>query len=288
PIRDNAEAAAEQVTAALADNQALEQEATATQPQDSNVGTVQGREPEAIHSNTDTNPARDFIMAPQSDAGSSESTDGVAPFPPAKAIPRNFLPVRLRWYAVATAGGLLLLFVSIVGSYQLAGIYSAASNAKQAMFAEAPSPSQREPSMNGHLPDALPTLEPLVVEREQLEIALSQPSQEIKADRPPKEASGSAPSSLEADSRQTQPANTSERPQSGSRPKTETLQVTGLSTVRAKPTDRADIIAALEPGSRVRILAKSRDYYHVRSLGKNPIRGYVHREDAFFEKIAGR
>jgi hypothetical protein len=60
--------------------------------------------------------------------------------------------------------------------------------------------------------------------------------------------------------------------------------VTGLSTVRATPSDRAEIIGELEPGSKVRILAKSRDYYHVRSMDKKPLRGYVHREDAFFEK----
>jgi uncharacterized protein YgiM (DUF1202 family) len=60
--------------------------------------------------------------------------------------------------------------------------------------------------------------------------------------------------------------------------------VVAASLVRNKPTAGAEIISTLEPGSRVTVVAMSRDYYQVRSVDKQSIRGYVHREDAFFER----
>jgi general secretion pathway protein A len=62
-----------------------------------------------------------------------------------------------------------------------------------------------------------------------------------------------------------------------------TVTVLSASLVRSKPADKAEIISTLEPGSRVTVLARSRDYYLVRSTDP-PIRGYVHREDAFFDR----
>jgi hypothetical protein len=43
----------------------------------------------------------------------------------------------------------------------------------------------------------------------------------------------------------------------------------------------------LEPGTRIKVQSKTGDYFRVRSLDRDrePISGYVHREDAFFDPI---
>jgi type II secretory pathway predicted ATPase ExeA len=64
----------------------------------------------------------------------------------------------------------------------------------------------------------------------------------------------------------------------------EIYRVSGASFVRNKPTADADIIDTLEPGIRVAILSRSGEYLRVRSLGEVKVFGYVHREDAFFER----
>ena len=63
-----------------------------------------------------------------------------------------------------------------------------------------------------------------------------------------------------------------------------TFEVVGASYVRDKPASEAEIIATLQPGTRIEVLARTRDYFQVRSLEDRAIRGYVHREDAFFER----
>jgi type II secretory pathway predicted ATPase ExeA len=60
--------------------------------------------------------------------------------------------------------------------------------------------------------------------------------------------------------------------------------VVGPSFVRAKPTATAAIIDTLEPGTSINVAGLTGDYYRVRSLGEKVIRGYIHREDAFFER----
>jgi general secretion pathway protein A len=65
----------------------------------------------------------------------------------------------------------------------------------------------------------------------------------------------------------------------------EIYRVSGASFVRNKPTADADIIDTLEPGIRVAILSRSGEYLRVRSLGEVKARGFVHREDAFFERV---
>ena len=257
------------------------------QARDPNAGGSETREPEPVRASAETNSGPDLTAMPKSDTLADETTDG----PPSPAIPPGVLhkavPLRLRWYAVAAAGGILLLFVSIVGSYQLAGIYSAASSVSQAMFAEAPWTRQHEPSMNGAAANGkllgLPAEEPAAIHIEQSATALSDLNPPAKSGQNPEEPTPSTPSA-ENNPQHAKPAASAERKKSDGKPAVETLKVTAPSTVRARPTDQADIVAELEPGSRVRILAKSRDYYHVRSLDKKPIRGYVHREDAFFEK----
>ena len=60
--------------------------------------------------------------------------------------------------------------------------------------------------------------------------------------------------------------------------------VVGPSFVRAKPTASAAIIDTLEPGTSINVAGLTGEYYRVRSLGEKVIRGYIHREDAFFER----
>jgi hypothetical protein len=63
-----------------------------------------------------------------------------------------------------------------------------------------------------------------------------------------------------------------------------TLRVSAASLLRKKPRANAEIIGTLEPGSRVVVLSRSSDFYHVRSVENGSLRGYVHREDAFFDR----
>jgi general secretion pathway protein A len=62
------------------------------------------------------------------------------------------------------------------------------------------------------------------------------------------------------------------------------LFVIGASFVRAAPSPNAEIIATLPPGTRIQVTGPTREYYGVRSRGTTTIRGYVHKEDAFFER----
>lgn len=63
-----------------------------------------------------------------------------------------------------------------------------------------------------------------------------------------------------------------------------TFVVVGRSFVRARPASSAQIIATLEPGTGIDVAGPTGEYYQVRSLGQEIVRGYVHREDAFFER----
>lgn len=60
--------------------------------------------------------------------------------------------------------------------------------------------------------------------------------------------------------------------------------VVGRSFVRASPASSAQIIATLEPGTGIDVAGPTGEYYQVRSLGREIVRGYVHREDAFWRK----
>jgi len=59
--------------------------------------------------------------------------------------------------------------------------------------------------------------------------------------------------------------------------------VVGNSYVREKPASKADVIATLRPGTRIQVVGRTGEYFRVRSLDNEGIRGYVHKEDAFFE-----
>ena len=75
-----------------------------------------------------------------------------------------------------------------------------------------------------------------------------------------------------------------ERPNKGPPRYLGNFEVVGNSFVRDKPQDNAEIISTLQPGTRVRVEGKTRKYLRVRSLNDPAVRGYVHEEDAFFER----
>lgn len=62
-------------------------------------------------------------------------------------------------------------------------------------------------------------------------------------------------------------------------------RVSGASFLRNSPTANAEIVATLQPGIRIAIISKSGEYFRVRSLGDANVFGFVHKEDAFFERI---
>jgi general secretion pathway protein A len=65
-------------------------------------------------------------------------------------------------------------------------------------------------------------------------------------------------------------------------PKRANLAVTANSFVRSSPTSNAKIITTLVPGTRIQVIDRMGEYYTIRSLDTKRIRGYVHKEDAFF------
>jgi general secretion pathway protein A len=66
--------------------------------------------------------------------------------------------------------------------------------------------------------------------------------------------------------------------------KSKDLFVIEDSFVRSRPSPSAEIIATLKPGTRIQVTGLTGQYYGVRSRGTKTIRGYVHKDDAFFER----
>jgi type II secretory pathway predicted ATPase ExeA len=62
-------------------------------------------------------------------------------------------------------------------------------------------------------------------------------------------------------------------------------RVTGASFLRKTPTANAEIIDTLRPGMRIVVTSRSGEYLSVHSLSDGKVSGFVHREDAFFERI---
>jgi hypothetical protein len=60
------------------------------------------------------------------------------------------------------------------------------------------------------------------------------------------------------------------------------FEVVENSYVRNEPSAKAKVVATLRPGMHVQLIRRTGDYLQVRSLEQEAIRGYVHREDAFF------
>jgi type II secretory pathway predicted ATPase ExeA len=65
----------------------------------------------------------------------------------------------------------------------------------------------------------------------------------------------------------------------------EIYRVSGASFLRKRPAADAEIIDTLQPGSRIVITNRSGEYLRVRSLSDEKVSGFVHKEDAFFERI---
>ncbi len=61
------------------------------------------------------------------------------------------------------------------------------------------------------------------------------------------------------------------------------FEVVENSFVRKEPATKAEVVATLRPGTRIQLVGRTGDYLQVVSLEQEAIRGYVHREDAFFK-----
>jgi type II secretory pathway predicted ATPase ExeA len=61
------------------------------------------------------------------------------------------------------------------------------------------------------------------------------------------------------------------------------FEVIGNSFVREKPDAKSDVIATLRPGTRIQLVGRSGEYFKIRSM--EGVRGYVHKEDAFFDRL---
>jgi len=65
----------------------------------------------------------------------------------------------------------------------------------------------------------------------------------------------------------------------------EIYRVSGASFLRKRPAADAEIIDTLKPGIRIVVTNRSGEYLRVRSLSDETVSGFVHKEDAFFERI---
>jgi hypothetical protein len=63
------------------------------------------------------------------------------------------------------------------------------------------------------------------------------------------------------------------------------FEVIGNSFVREKPDAKSDVIATLRPGTRIQLVGRSGEYFKIRSMENEGVRGYVHKEDAFFDRL---
>ena len=65
----------------------------------------------------------------------------------------------------------------------------------------------------------------------------------------------------------------------------EIYRVSRASFLRKTPAANAEIIDTLKPGIRIVVTNRSGEYVRVRSLSDEKVSGFVHKEDAFFERI---
>ncbi|MGH7825350.1 MAG: AAA family ATPase [Candidatus Binatia bacterium] len=66
------------------------------------------------------------------------------------------------------------------------------------------------------------------------------------------------------------------------------FKVVGESRLFSKPQRRSPVVTTLWPGMRVRVESKNGNYLLVRSLNHREIRGYVHLDDAYLQRINNR
>jgi general secretion pathway protein A len=255
---------------------------------------------EDIRANLDANTAPDVVASPESAAGPGESSAGLPGLNSQTGLSRDVVSVRARWYGGAAVVGLLLVLLDIMSSSRLPLIYSAAATAQKATVLDASSYSRSrgEERHNVGFIEARFATSPstsMTATPRRIDIAASQPRQGLTGDASsaPRNASRKKTGSVKASQEQAtrdgevRRANAADSlAANGNRNEAhpKTLRVIAASLLRKQPSASAAIVSALEPGSRVMVVATSGDFYQVRSLDKNPIRGYVHREDAFFER----
>jgi general secretion pathway protein A len=207
------------------------------------------------------------------------------------------LPTRghasLYWYSLAAVVGLLLLVLGVnAGFPKLAGIYSGTSAPKGPFVAQEPHQLHTTEALQAPAATTLANEQTLTHPRLNLAALDLNARTQMDSVEPPRvngthgNISNGLPSATEHSSKSVDPEPPEEPAKvNGSKgnDRRNIVTVVSASLVRSKPADKAEIISTLEPGSRVTVLAKSRDYYLVRSFDP-PIRGYVHREDAFFDR----
>jgi general secretion pathway protein A len=237
---------------------------------------------------------------PSSDLDLNARSDGSSDFHASAGIWQGVRPFRSRWFALAVATGLLLMAIGrIVYSWQIADIFAVAAIGKRTLapYASTLEPKQwlltQSKEFNGP-PVAFRVPQPATKDLKKKEFPHSETSNQMTTTR--NSAASDVYAKQVAMTQKSQPPpsqdKNSQRKQVASdgvadggkrAPQLVNLRVVGASVVRDHPRANAKIIATLEPGSRVTVLARSRDYYRVRSMDNKSIRGYVHREDAFFE-----
>jgi type II secretory pathway predicted ATPase ExeA len=253
-------------------------------------------ETHAIGGNAAANTAFDDQACNESAPKPPATVLGPAEFDGQAATSPAVLPVRLRWYAAGAVTGLALLLLNFISSSPLAVLDSSGSSAPKGFAGDSASYSHPDGEETHGFVEALfvsPSPSTNTAPR-RFEIVATQPRDNVVGDRAsaPRttnaketEAMKTAPAQRSRDGERRR-AETADLPADGSRienaPKT--VKVIAGSLLRKRPSASAEIISTLEPGTRVTVVARSGDFYQIRSLDKKPLRGYVHREDAFFER----
>lgn len=65
---------------------------------------------------------------------------------------------------------------------------------------------------------------------------------------------------------------------------TPSFVVTAASFIRAKPSSKAAILATLEPGTKIKVAGRTGEYFRVRVIEPQQLSGFIHKQDAFFER----
>jgi general secretion pathway protein A len=137
-----------------------------------------------------------------------------------------------------------------------------------------------------------PASEPRALIAEDLKNEINQsmpPAKSVTAREPLGENLNWPPAKLKAITPKAEPPKTKDHPIAAKEKQSPlgSFEVSGASSfVRSSPRSDAKIIATLQPGTEIKVLSKRGNYFRVRAtVDGETIRGYVHREDAFFERI---
>jgi general secretion pathway protein A len=251
--------------------------------------------------------ARDLqLMAPSQPRATEQRKDifptangeeaGRADFEQFPAPPPSPLHPKRSWAGVGI--GVMLMIVILAGTVlysQQSGSLAALGNLGELVGVSWKKPDQRQ------APDSITEDGTAQLDRSHVQVTASRDSEFLLGDPigdtvaapriEPKQPLSSPPSvdseSLKRETPVTTSGELDKQTQSEAKNKTKersgTLRVYDASFVRDKPRSDANITGTLEPGTRIKVQSKTGDYFRVRSLDREPISGYVHREDAFFE-----